>query len=148
MDDVGVEHLQVHRLGRHITRLCHQVSAQILIGQGVGQLGQFMVVVHGRRPHANIKVHDKWSAVARRKNWHAIANAHISLRVAGMDGKLGRRLGYRRHNLVFCQEHLLPIHLDPMLLKDRQGLLIGKEDTNLGQHLHAGLVNSLDIALA
>jgi len=87
---VGLQHVQVGRVGRYIPRFRHQVAAHVLIGQRVGQPRQVIVILQRRCALADLAIYQKRSAMARCKDRLAIADGHAPLWVTGVDGELRR----------------------------------------------------------
>ena len=140
---MGVQHPQVSRPRWRVSRLDHQVSAHILVGQRVGQPCQIVVVFHSRRALADVGVHEKRGAVARREDRLAVAHGHVPFRIAGMDGELRRRRLQGLHHLVFAEIDPVAVGLEAMFLKDSDGFVVGELDADVGQQLHGGLVDQL-----
>ena len=109
--------------------------------------GRYQRRVEGMLPTAEIGVSEKRATISRCKDWHPVADHYVSFTIPGLDGKLARYMGDRCHHLIFCEKYSLSFHSDPGFLESCQSLLMGKENTYLIQHSHAGFMNSYDVAM-
>ena len=143
MGHVGVHHLQVGRAGRQTAGFHEQVTAQVLVGQGVGQPGQVVIVFYGGRALAFLGIHQKGRAIAWGQDRFTIAYGHAAFGIAGFNGELLWSRIDSFHQLIFIEIDLEATGLDAVSFEYGNRVVVGKVNAHLGHQFHAGAMDLL-----
>ena len=121
---MGIDHVQVTLVDRHIGGLAHGASTVVQPGAVVGQLHKVLKVVQRAIAATAVQVHHKGRAVGGRKNHVVAANLHRVRRVAGVLGELFGRGFEQFAQMARFKLDPHAVHLGPGLFEHSQHFVV------------------------
>ena len=131
---VGVDHVQMALVYRHVGRLADRAAGVVQPGAGIRQLDEVLKVRQCAVAPAAVEVHHERRTIGRREHHAVAADLHRPRRVAGVLGELAWRGLEDLAQMPGLETHAHAVHLCAGLSEHRQAVVVVADvQPHLGQ---------------